>query len=106
VTERGLDAEKLGLLQRWAVGLQEDERQEVAAAGRAILLLIEEIERLHVVLWDLRLYPGTEPAPPTEPPEATPSAADPEELPTSLRERIREGWLRPLRGRSSTAGDT
>jgi hypothetical protein len=106
VTERGLDAEKLGLLQRWAVGLQEDERQEVAAAGRAILLLIEEIERLHVVLWDMRLYPGTEAPSPPELPEAAPPAADPEELHESLRERIREGWLRPLRGRSSTAGDS
>jgi hypothetical protein len=28
----------------------------VAAAEKAILLLIEEIERVHVLLWDLRLY--------------------------------------------------
>jgi hypothetical protein len=104
VAEPGLDTEKLGLLQRWALGLEHDERQEVAAAGRAILLLIEEIERLHVVVWDMRLYPGA-----GEPEPAT-AAADvpPEELASSLRRRIRESWARPLRGgggRSSTAGE-
>lgn len=53
----GVDAEKLDVLRRWANGLERDERVEVAAAGRAILLLIEEIERLHVNLWDKQLYP-------------------------------------------------
>src|SRR5262245_39972593 len=43
-----LDAEKLEVLNRWGTGLQTDARAEVAAAGRAILLLIDEIERLHV----------------------------------------------------------
>jgi hypothetical protein len=37
--------------------LQEDPRPEVAASGRAILLLIEEIEHLHVLFWDRLLYP-------------------------------------------------
>ncbi len=41
-----LDEEKIELLRRWGVGLQSDERDELRAAGRAILLLIEEIERL------------------------------------------------------------
>jgi hypothetical protein len=57
MAERGLDAEKLEVLRRWGSGLLTDTRQEVAAAGRAVLLLIEEIERLHVLLWDKRLYP-------------------------------------------------
>jgi hypothetical protein len=57
MAEQGLDAEKLEVLRRWASGLLTDTRQEVAAAGRAVLLLIEEIERLHVLLWDKRLYP-------------------------------------------------
>ena len=50
-----LDAEKLEVLSRWGTGLQTDARAEVAAAGRAILLLIDEIERLHVLLWGQRL---------------------------------------------------
>jgi hypothetical protein len=57
VASSGMDAEKLNVLREWANGLEGDARVEVAAAGRAILLLIEEIERLHVNLWDKRLYP-------------------------------------------------
>ena len=38
-------------------GLERDERNEVAAAGRAILMLVDEIERLHVLMWDRHLYP-------------------------------------------------
>jgi hypothetical protein len=53
----GLDAEKVQVLGRWAAGLRGDERAELAAAGRAIELLIEEIERLHVLLWARQLYP-------------------------------------------------
>lgn len=46
-----LDDEKINTLRRWGDGLQADGREELRAAGRAILLLIEEIERLHVDLW-------------------------------------------------------
>jgi hypothetical protein len=49
-TER-LDEEKLTLLRRWGEGLTLDEREEMRAAGRAILLLSDEIERLHIDLW-------------------------------------------------------
>ena len=59
----GLDSEKLSLLGKWADGLQRDSRAEVAASGKAILMLIEEIERLHVVIWDGRLNPAREPEP-------------------------------------------
>jgi hypothetical protein len=57
VTETGLDADKLAALERWATGLQSDTRPEVAASGKAILMLVEEIERLHVLLWGRSLYP-------------------------------------------------
>jgi hypothetical protein len=63
VPEDGLDVEKLSLLGKWAEGLQRDQRAEVAASGKAILMLIEEIERLHVVIWDGRLNPSREPEP-------------------------------------------
>jgi hypothetical protein len=71
VPEDGLDVEKLSLLGKWAEGLQRDQRAEVAAAGKAILMLIEEVERLHVVIWDGRLNPSREP----EPEELAPEAA-------------------------------
>ena len=47
-----LDEEKLETLRRWGEGLTRDGREEVAAAGRAILMLVEEIELLHVDLWN------------------------------------------------------
>ena len=54
-----LKADELEQLRRWGTGLRSDARAEVAAAGRAIELLIEEIERLHVLIWDRLLYPET-----------------------------------------------
>lgn len=74
----GFKADELDQLRRWGTGLQNDVREEVAAAGRAIVLLIEEIERLHVLVWDRRLYPDEQP----------------EELHTSLARRLRQR-LRP-----------
>jgi hypothetical protein len=49
-----LDEEKIELLRRWGEGLDQDDREEMRAAGRAILLLIEEIDRLHIDLWNER----------------------------------------------------
>jgi hypothetical protein len=95
VSAPGLDAEKLDVLRRWGGGLQGDGREEVAAAGRAILLLIEEIERLHVVLWDRKLYPDAPvEAPVALPPQAEALAApegDDENVPETLSERLRRG---------------
>ena len=71
-----LDEQKLDLLRRWGEGLEHDGRDELRAAGRAILLLIEEIERLHVELWNVRA-----PTPAREPEQQ-------EELHGSLLERL------------------
>jgi hypothetical protein len=59
-----LDEEKLDVLRRWGEGLELDNREELRAAGRAILLLIEEIEQLHVDLWSERPAAGATPAEP------------------------------------------
>ena len=75
--QAGLNADELEQLRRWGAGLQQDARLEVSAAGRAIVLLIEEIERLHVLAWDHRLFP--EAAPEKQP-----------ELAASLRARLRQ----------------
>ena len=49
-----LDEEKLEQLQRWGAGLAAAENQELRATGKAILLLIEEIEALHVEVWNAK----------------------------------------------------
>jgi hypothetical protein len=49
-----LDEQKIETLQGWADGLLRDERSELRAAAKAILLLIDEIEHLHVDLWHAR----------------------------------------------------
>jgi len=61
-----LDEQKIETLQGWAEGLLRDERSEIRAAAKAILLLIDEIEHLHVDLWHAQGSAGTEEeAPPT-----------------------------------------
>lgn len=53
-TER-LDEQKLEILRVWGAGLSGDEREEVRAAGKAIVLLIDEIEQLHVDVWSAKV---------------------------------------------------
>jgi hypothetical protein len=45
-----LDEERIELLRRWGEALANDGRDEVRAAGRAISILTEEIELLHIDL--------------------------------------------------------
>jgi hypothetical protein len=45
-----LDEDKLEALRRWGEGLQRAGSEEDSAAGRAILLLVEEIDQLHIDL--------------------------------------------------------
>lgn len=49
-----LDEAKVETLRSWGEGLQGDPREEVRAAGRAITMLVEEIERLNIDLWHAR----------------------------------------------------
>ena len=77
-----LDAEKLDTLRRWGHGLETDERDEIRSAGRAIILLIEEIERLHIDLWHARA--GDEAVLEPEPADVD----IPTSLVTSLRARL------------------
>jgi hypothetical protein len=51
---RRLDEDKLEQLRRWGSGLAGTEEEELRATGKAILLLIEEIEALHVELWNAK----------------------------------------------------
>lgn len=57
-----LDEEKLEALRSWGEGLRQTSNEESAAVGRAILMLVEEIDRLHIELWHARIQPrGEEP---------------------------------------------
>lgn len=49
-----LDEEKLEILRGWGAGLASDGREELRAAGKAITVLIEEIDRLQVDLWNAK----------------------------------------------------
>lgn len=55
-----LEDEKLEALRRWGQGLRDARGEETAAAGRAILMLIEEIERLRLELLRTREQPTRE----------------------------------------------
>ena len=76
-----LDEHKIDQLRRWGAGLANAEGDELRATGKAILLLIEEIEALHVDLWNAKTAFSA--AAPVEEPE------EPEELHRSLAERLR-----------------
>ena len=56
-----LDEEKLNQLRAWGAGLAAAADQELRATGKAILLLIEEVEALHVELWNERAAVHAEP---------------------------------------------
>lgn len=82
-----LDSEQIDLLRAWGVGLATDERDEVRAAGKAITMLVDEIDRLNIDLWNQRA--GEEPAPeaPAEP-----------ALGSALRDRLRRRTSRSEQG--------
>ena len=50
-----LDEQRLEILRVWGVGLSSDSREELRAAGKAITVLIDEIDRLQVDLWNARV---------------------------------------------------
>jgi hypothetical protein len=86
-----LDEDKLEQLQRWGAGLASAENQELRATGKAILLLIEEVEALHVELWNAKTAVAAVD-------DTGPEAAEDEEV--SL-DRTLGGRLRRLRLRSA-----
>jgi len=49
-----LDESKIEQLRAWGTGLTANGGAELRATGKAILMLIEEIERLHIDLWNAR----------------------------------------------------
>ena len=49
-----LDEERLETLRNWGAGLSTNARDELRAAGKAILMLVDEIDRLEADLWNAR----------------------------------------------------
>jgi hypothetical protein len=102
-----LDEEKLQALSRWSASLQGDARAEVAAAGRAIAMLVEEVERLQRLARLTRaidaLSPGDERLSPPEPEGV--AEPEPERVLTpeqrSFRERLASRNVFPSRSKSS-----
>ncbi len=75
-----LDEERLETLREWGTGLSTNARDELRAAGKAILMLVDEIDRLQADVWNARAA-------------ATQRALvdSSEELATTLSERIARG---------------
>jgi hypothetical protein len=94
VAER-LDDERIEILRGWGAGLATDPREEVRAAGKAITVLIEEIDRLQVDLWRSRMTPDRpvadlfeSPADAAESPAPQPAFEPPPSPATALRARL------------------
>jgi hypothetical protein len=87
-----LDEDKLEALRRWGHGLRQAGGEERAAAGRAILMLIEEVDRL-------RLELSQSPMPSLPAPTSSDAAAEREEPGSTLQERVQL-----LLGRDSASG--
>jgi len=79
-----LDSEQIELLRAWGAGLASDEREEVRAAGKAITMLVDEIDRLNIDLWNQRA--GEEPEAGLEPEPEPPGE---HALGSALRDRLR-----------------
>jgi hypothetical protein len=92
VDER-LDEQKIETLQSWAEGLLRDERSELRAAAKAILLLIEEIEHLHVDLWHARDEESEE----SEESAIVPDVPDEDDVSEVPSPTLREALARRLR---------
>lgn len=81
-----LDEEKLEALRTWGERLRQSGGEEYAAVGRAILMLIDEIDRLHIELWHARMRSSE--AEPAASDVATETEHEPEPVSSSLHARL------------------
>jgi len=87
-----LDEEKLEALRSWGERLRQASGEESAAVGRAIVMLVEEIDRLHIELWHARMKLRE------EEPVATDGATEVQEEPVAARlhTRLRQALRRDV----------
>jgi hypothetical protein len=84
-----LDEDKLEALRHWGQALQQANGEELAASGRAILMLIEEIERLRLERWHTRERLDRDEQPGSEEPLDSEAPDDPSPTPSStLQQRL------------------
>jgi hypothetical protein len=100
-----LDEDKLETLRRWGQGLRQAGGEEDAAAGRAILMLIEEIEQLQIELSHARQQSRR--LTPVSSEEAVAGVEEPEEPALTLHERLQRALRQdPEETGSPMASDT
>lgn len=84
-----LDEARIEILRRWSAGLATDTRAELRAAGKAIVILIEEIDRLQI---DIQRARGSNLSPTDaaleEAEQTHLEAESSQSLDSSLRERL------------------
>ena len=85
-----LDEERIEILRSWGLGLASDDREELRAAGKAITVLIDEIDRLQVDLWNARVVEpvAVEPEPAAREREPEPEPLVTTTQGTALRDRL------------------
>jgi hypothetical protein len=95
-----LDEGKLDALRRWGEALRHSDGEEHAASGRAILMLLEEIDRLQYELSHARQQPsrGT-------PVMGEDAVVDHEEPALTLHERLQRTLEDSGEARSALTGD-
>ena len=96
VAER-LDEERLEILRTWGAGLSASGRDELRAAGKAIVMLIDEIDRLQADVWMAARRRCSARA--SRPPWRRRPRAEPEPEPAERRRRLRGSDRRPQRSR-------
>ena len=86
--------EEFEALRHWGESLSRDGRPEVAAAGKAIEILVAEIDRLEIELWHARVGIARQPVE-----GAVPEAADgaPAQLDAELEAEVRTARSRVRR---------
>lgn len=90
-----LDEEKLEALRSWGERLRQAGGDESAAVGRAILLLVEEIDRLHIELWHARMQARDGEALAAS--ESTGAEPEPEPIAAGLHTRLQQALRRDPR---------
>lgn len=97
-----LDEERLEALRSWGERLGESASEEYAAIGRAILMLVAEIDRLHIDLWHARMARSE------REPVATAEAEEGEPIASSLHTRLQRALRRsrPVQPTEHSGPDT
>jgi hypothetical protein len=97
-----LDEERLETLRGWSESLAGDRREEIRGAGRAIRILIDEIERLNGELRNASQRPDLAPVEQLHKDAVRPEGtAAPDDLVTTLRSRLRGRARRRQSGKLS-----